>query len=821
MEQTAAPIRGGGTGTNGAGSVGVAGSTAASPAASAERVELILAQVRGLPTLSPVAARLLALTSADDANFDEIVALIEADMSLTSRMLALCRRAAAGVATTVTTVKRAVVLLGLEAVQSAVLSVSVFDALGLAVERREESQGGNATARFDRVGLWKHSVAVACCAELLARQHPELKVRPDEAFTAGLVHDLGKVALAAILPRSYERVLEAAHARAGDLAAAERAILGVDHHVAGKRLAEHWGLPYYLADAMWLHGQPASALPNLPHAALVGVVTGADAMCRRLHLGWSGNPQQPPDPVFVAQCANIRPERMAAIEPRLHEMVAQRCGDLGLGEQSPPGLMMESIEQANASLKGMAQSLSKRVTTGRRSVEVLAELRGFLEDTARPTSVEATLRSVLGSFVRWGGAQGHASGVCPPGGAPRGATQGGVALVFQARADEPWVLATLGPGGGAVKDGGADESFDLSSSPGAGGREGAPASLAEMAGDTSMGAASDLLAWLARSAPARAGLEPRRLQRLVLHVAGGASALLLHDRAPAGQAEAAYLETLAAAWGAALSAAARQSGARRVSEALAEANRRLVEAQSRLAEADALARLGELAAGAAHEMNNPLTIISGRGQLLAGRTKDAKDREDARAIAEAADRLTGLVTALHTLARPPMPRIEAVSVRDLLESAARRAKARVGTERGDPTGVGLAPVKISLVSPLDLAGVDAGQFGRAVEELVANALQAGPTRVEVQAWSDPHAGTLVLSVRDDGAGMSDHALAHAFDPFFSELPAGRRTGLGLALARRFVGLHGGSVDLASPGPGRGTTATVTLPGWRYERRHAA
>lgn len=819
MEQTAAPIRGGVTGASAAGSVGVTGSPAASPAVSAERVELILAQVRGLPTLSPVAARLLALTSADDANFDEIVALIEADMSLTSRMLALCRRAAAGVATTVTTVKRAVVLLGLEAVQSAVLSVSVFDALGLAVERREESRGGDAAERFDRVGLWKHSVAVACCAELLARQHPELKVRPDEAFTAGLVHDLGKVALAAILPRSYERVLEAAHSRAGDLAAAERAILGVDHHVAGKRLAEHWGLPYYLADAMWLHGQPASALPNLPHAALVGVVTGADAICRRLHLGWSGNPQQPPDPVFVAQCANIRPERMAAIEPRLHEMVAQRCGDLGLGEQSPPGLMMESIEQANASLKGMAQSLSRRVSNGRRSVEVLAELRGFLQDTARPTSVEATLKSVLASFARWCGAQSKAGPGGPVG--VGGVTLGGVALVFQARADESWVLATLGPGGGTPEDGTSNGAFDLSSSPGAGGREGAPASLAEIAGDTSIGAASDLLAWLARSAPSRAGLEPRRLQRLVINVAGGASALLLHDRAAAGQSETAYLETLAAAWGAALGAAARQSGARRVSEALAEANRRLVEAQSRLAEADALTRLGELAAGAAHEMNNPLTIISGRGQLLAGRTKDAKDREDARAIADAADRLTGLVTALHTLARPPMPRIEAVNVRDLLESAARRAKARVGTERGDPTGVGLAPVKISLVAPLDLAAMDAGQFGRAVEELIANALQSGPTRVEVQAWSDPHAGALVLAVRDDGGGMSDHALAHAFDPFFSELPAGRRTGLGLALARRFVGLHGGSLDLASLGPGRGTTATISLPGWRYERRQAA
>jgi signal transduction histidine kinase len=67
--------------------------------------------------------------------------------------------------------------------------------------------------------------------------------------------------------------------------------------------------------------------------------------------------------------------------------------------------------------------------------------------------------------------------------------------------------------------------------------------------------------------------------------------------------------------------------------------------------------------------------------------------------------------------------------------------------------------------------------------------------------------------------MSPHAVAHAFDPFFSERSAGRRTGLGLAIARRFITLHGAEIHLKSQteGAGRGTTATITLPRWRYAR----
>ncbi len=804
------------------------GGTSAASSPRGEQVELILSQVQTLPTLSPVAARLLTLTSADDSDFDEIVALIEADLSLTTRMLALCRRAAAGVGSTVTTVKRAVVLLGLEAVQSAVLSVSVFDAVAMSAERAVgDDANDGASGRFDRAGLWKHSLAVACCAELLARQHPELKVRHDEAFTAGLVHDLGKVALACILPRSYERVLEAAEARAVDLATIERQILGVDHHLAGKRLAEHWGLPYMLADTMWLHGQPASALPNVPHAGVVGLVTAADAICRRLHLGWSGNPAEPPAPAYLAQCGNVSLERVKALEPRLHEALAQRCADLGLGETSTPSLMMESISAANARLHGLTQSLARRAAGSRRHAEALTAVRTFLEESSRLGSIEEVLRAVAGSFVRWGQGQGGSLLTSPA--RPKG--QGGAAVVFQSRTGEAWLLGALAADASGTGSASAS-AFELHSAPAPTGPEGQPIDLGELARDASMGAASDLLGWLTQATPAPStpvsttgpsrpiagGLDLRRLKRLPIAVVGGAAALLLHDRDITGPGEQAALDALAAAWSSALAGASKQLGARRLSEALADANRRLVDAQSKLTEGESLARLGELAAGAAHEMNNPLTVISGRGQLLAARLKDARDRADAEEIARAAGRLTDLITSLHALASPPTLAIEPTNLPDLLERATRRAKDRVATETGDPTGASLPSIRLMVGSSLALAALDPSLFGRAIEELVTNALQSGAKKIEMHLSNDVQQGTLVLRIKDDGRGLTEHAASHAFDPFFSEKPAGRRPGMGLAMARRYVGLHGGSIDLRSAGTNQGATATITLPRWKHETR---
>jgi signal transduction histidine kinase len=86
-------------------------------------------------------------------------------------------------------------------------------------------------------------------------------------------------------------------------------------------------------------------------------------------------------------------------------------------------------------------------------------------------------------------------------------------------------------------------------------------------------------------------------------------------------------------------------------------------------------------------------------------------------------------------------------------------------------------------------------------------------QIEVRVHVDSLDDRLLISVRDDGVGMPEHTLNHAFDPFFSDRSAGRGAGLGLARARRLVDLHSGELRLEST-PGEGTTAHVALPEWR-------
>jgi signal transduction histidine kinase/HD-like signal output (HDOD) protein len=813
------------------------------------QVELVVQQVEALPTLSPIATRLLNLSSSDDTDLKEIVTLIESDPSLTSKILGLCRRADRGITGPITTVRRAVVLLGLEAVQAAVLSVAVYELLSEARHPLDDEEKENGTenrsTRFERVGFWKHSVSVACAAELLARLHPGMGIPPEEGFVAGLLHDLGKLVLELILPRSYARVVELSERRQCAAATVERQVIGLDHHTAGKRLAEHWSLPHALQDVMWLHSQPYETVPDVPHRKLIGLVGAAKALCRELHLGWSGEFGPGPDVGAVCAAAGLDAALARSVGQKLLEAVAERCRALGIDSQSSPQMLLQSVSAANGRLSRMNAALSERSRLSHQQSCVLGSIAAF-HGMARPGR---TVVDALGDVVR------SAAGLMG---------QGFYAALFQARAGEAWQVCQFSGEGRLLR------SEILEPPKGMGQRHSSQltahikaedtgpvgldvscasgvscelshgvASLADLADPSQLSmSAVALLPWLTDYLGDAVDLRQVRLMPLYAGSgedgAGssrgdGPAAVLLHDR-PVTETtiNRPQLAALTATWAAAVAAAAQHEGARRLGEELADTNRTLAEAQSRLAETEAMARLGEMAAGAAHEMNNPLTVISGRCQLLAARAGDAEGKSAARAIVGATEKLSDLITSLHLLANPPTPRRGAVGIGDLVRESIDEAVRRVGAGAEGRVGIewkerstGGTPVPPVVPAPLPPARVDRELVVKALTEIVANALEASDRGfVEVRVHIDPLDDRLMISVADHGPGMSAKALQHAFDPFFSEKAAGRQTGLGLTRARRMIELHGGSITLRSEpeGPERGTAVTVSLPDWRCERR---
>src|SRR5690606_3863226 len=155
--------------------------------------------------------------------------------------------------------------------RSLLLSVQLSQ-LGDRLQRERAETAGRAAdptvPSVDRIAFWQHPLAVPCSAELIRRDHRSMKIDPSHAFTAGLMHDLGKLVLDIVLPRAYPRVVQLAEHRQGDIAQYEHEVLGLDHHTAGKRLAERWDLPDELHDVIWLHGQPVEALARTEHRAL-------------------------------------------------------------------------------------------------------------------------------------------------------------------------------------------------------------------------------------------------------------------------------------------------------------------------------------------------------------------------------------------------------------------------------------------------------------------------------------------------------------------------------------------------------------------------
>ncbi|HEX9785711.1 MAG TPA: ATP-binding protein [Opitutaceae bacterium] len=246
-------------------------------------------------------------------------------------------------------------------------------------------------------------------------------------------------------------------------------------------------------------------------------------------------------------------------------------------------------------------------------------------------------------------------------------------------------------------------------------------------------------------------------------------------------------------------------------DSIAPLRRRLVESNRELARQEKLAALGELAAGIAHEIRNPITAIKARlFTLRKSVSLDPPALEDATMINGEIDRLERIVRDFLRFARPPEPRCTPVDPLDML----RKIRDLV-----QPQFAG-SPVKIELdETTAPPVSADSDLIEQALLNLVQNAADAisesgktGMVRLAARAGLHPselRGGRGVrLEVHDDGPGIPADIQGRLFDPFFTTKASG--TGLGLSLTARIVEKHGGRVECNST-PGRGTTFALVLP----------
>jgi signal transduction histidine kinase len=226
--------------------------------------------------------------------------------------------------------------------------------------------------------------------------------------------------------------------------------------------------------------------------------------------------------------------------------------------------------------------------------------------------------------------------------------------------------------------------------------------------------------------------------------------------------------------------------------------------------ADRLAAVGQLAAGVAHEIRNPLGVIRAAAQLARDEKVDNPEvRESIAVILNEVDRANRVVTGLLDFARPASPDVVTLDLQETVREA-------VGIMGSYAASHGVALIPDMTDRPLRVSG-DGELLKQAFINLIMNAVQASPPgeTVEVRVLSaagDGMEGAMV-EIRDHGPGIPSEIMEKVFDPFFTTRAQGH--GLGLAIVHRIVRDHGGQVRINSR-PEAGTTASVWLPGKKEE-----
>lgn len=236
---------------------------------------------------------------------------------------------------------------------------------------------------------------------------------------------------------------------------------------------------------------------------------------------------------------------------------------------------------------------------------------------------------------------------------------------------------------------------------------------------------------------------------------------------------------------------------------LEEKSRQLLAAQEELARAERLSGLGMLAAGVAHEINNPLAVIRGNAELLqVSIPAESEDREEVDAIVEEVIRIGRIVNNLRAFSRGGLQRICGFSLTRLLDGILDQIGHQISLER-------YRIVRNYADRPLDMDG-DEDQLRQVFTNLIANGLQAMPEGgvLCVDAVLDGLGGQVCVTVRDQGYGIRAEDMGRLFTPFFSTKPQG--TGLGLALSYAIVKDHGGEIRVSSS-VGNGAEFRVELP----------
>jgi putative nucleotidyltransferase with HDIG domain len=729
----------------------------------APQVELVIRRLDSLSILPCVATRLLSLLLEPQPSLEELAEIIESDPALNAKIFSLIHELGLSLPDKNPSIREALDKLPLHIIRDAVLSVKAYPAFG-----KDSSR-----ASF-RKQLIEHCLAVAYCAKDIA-EVTSLKIDSELAYSAGLLHDIGKLALDEAMPRSFSGIIEQAKSQHTCSCTIEQKHLGLDHTILGKRLAVKWHLPNKIALAIWLHHSDTNAISqSVPEAKIALIVQLADLTARQCNIGQSGSCDSPDLPPAMLQTLAITPEQLERIRRNLPDQIEEKSRILGMDLPRPEATYCEVVHTTAAQLAKKHMELLEE----NRQLQTASSCYDFATDFLLSINSDSELIDIAENFaVRWQKFY-QTGAVCLYLTLPAGSTLLQAVVVDDESQTKAIILNV------------PDETPPL------------PKAVAD---NFAIVNAADYLDWLFEQLEIDFEAGQTKLVPLISgSKAIGAVVFELRHPVEKGQLEQNLKATTSVA-AAILDMAFARGNQQRFAERLAQLLAALSNSQFQLASAYSLGALAEMAGGAAHELNNPLSVISGRAQMLAENESEPEKKQMLEQIQQNAGEISAIIDDLMTFAKPPQPRPSQTNVRQMLDEAMHLTAQKQKAEQLD--------IEIDVADSIEDALVDSAQVASAIANIFSNCLESytdGSGPIKVTTALDNSGDFVKLQISDSGCGMDTETLRKATQPFFSARPAGRKRGMGLAHAHRIIQLNKGTLDIASQ-PGSGTTVTICLP----------
>ncbi len=751
-----------------------------------------------IPALPSLASRIIEVSFDDHCNYREMAVLIRQDPVLSARILTLVNSPSLALTSRIRDLSHAISILGRKQVRNLALSVSLFDTFSTIGRQRET----------EMIAFWRHCIACAHACEGLARKlkYPE----PEEAFLAGLLHDIGKLILYHSQPDAFNSFLQALRELPAKESSPwcpmklEERFLPLPHHLAGKRAAEKWHFPESISDAVWLHHQPPAGPRSLP-PSLPLLVRLADAFCNLHNLGANYfinhqlNYSTARSYVYTVESLKLFLQLEDEFLNKLYQQTDFRLNEFdNCLETVDNRLYFATIHKAHQELGRLNRQREREIAELNLKNRLLEALAAINRQALTSLELPDLTREIVA----------QARHLCS------------CRFAFCVLShDEDAPACWYGCWG--------DEVYDqrrLATEP--------VPSRVQSGKNSRPSRKTRILATLRRLVmdKSEALLKNSRITPLKEHPSilvvpliddsgpGFQSTIygqllvdcreLAHQLLPKGI----IIESINR-FTAGICELLRQyrliSHINSQAEKISEICRHSEEIQFELLQAQRLATVGRLATGAAHEINNPLTVISGQLQILKNQAlkegRDEKELQRYEKMLEKVDKISRIVGDLLSYGRPQKPQRQPVFLDKAVNQALESVKHRSRFTRID--------CHIEIPAKLPPALVDQQQLGQILINLLINAELAMPEeggRITIIAREQKTERMLSLAISDTGHGIEAKILPSIFDPFFTTRDGNQGTGLGLSIVHSLVEANHGRISVSSV-PDQGTTFTIQLP----------